>query len=97
VLGIVSGTLSMNVASGFGGGLFNASGAQATVQTSTFQDNRAKFGGGMATAGNLAVMQGLIAGNVASKQGGGIFNAGGTLTQDGVVFVNNSPNNIAGG
>jgi fibronectin-binding autotransporter adhesin len=97
VLNVLSSTVSGNTAAGEGGGLFNASRGQATAQSTTFQGNRASFGGGMATAGNLTVLQSIVAANVAAQQGGGIFTNGGTLTQDGVVFVGNSPDNVAGG
>ncbi len=95
VLTVLSGTVSGNTAAGQGGGLMNVSGGQATVQGSALLGNQAVFGGGATNLGQLAITQSIIGGNTATIDGGGIFWAGGDLTTTGVVFVNNSPNNIA--
>ncbi len=100
-------TVSSNTAGGLGGGLFNASSGVAAVwtqmvvflassqpQRSTFQNNQAQSGGGMANAGTLTIAHSSLLNNVAASQGGGIYNTG-TLHQDHVIFVGNTPDNVA--
>jgi predicted outer membrane repeat protein len=94
IVTILSSTVSDNIARGKGGGLYYKSHRPSTIQNSTFDGNHAKFGGGIATQGNLTITQTTISNNVATRKGGGIFWDGGRLTLSDVAFTNNSPDNV---
>lgn len=91
-------TVEDNVATSFGGGLFDANPPGAAVTHSltlsgaAIRNNRAVSGGGISTRANSRVNVGpgtLVAGNTASAAGGGV-NSEGVLTVNGATFTGNT-------
>jgi uncharacterized repeat protein (TIGR01451 family) len=73
-------TIEDNVASLFGGGIYNTASATAgstmTVSGGTVRNNRAAIGGGIDNRATLLVDRMTLASNIASQEGGAIYNAG---------------------
>ena len=95
----IDGELQLNVD---GGAIRLLNGAQATIETSTFSDNRATYGGAISTssdADRLVVNGSRFIGNHASEIGGAIsavWSGGGTSTISNSSFVENSAKSAAG-
>ncbi len=93
-------TLNYNVATAFGGGIFNRTGKTATVSNGTrLFGNQAALGGGIlndTTASLTITGNSEIDGNFATSAGGGINNAG-SLSMDGGVLTNNDAGEKGGG
>ena len=93
------GALQLNVD---GGAIRLLNGAQATIENSTFSDNRATYGGAISTSSNadrLVVNGSRFFGNHASDIGGAIsavWSGGGTSTISNSSFVENSAKSAAG-
>ncbi len=62
-----------------GGGLFVATGASATLNGVTLDQNTAGYGGAIENSGSLTVTNSLITANEVTGSGGGIWNLGGKL------------------
>ncbi|GAC1641590.1 MAG: hypothetical protein NVS4B8_10040 [Herpetosiphon sp.] len=87
-------TVRDNEATELGGGLGNDSGyafgpGTATVENTTFANNRAARGGGIATAGTFSMTGGVIRNNTATTRGGGVSIGNGTATFNGTQILNN--------
>lgn len=82
-----------------GGGIYNALGARLTVTgVTTFTQNYADFGGGIASKGELTVSAGSnISCNTSASYGGGIGNAAGILTVTSSTLSHNSALKYGGG
>ena len=95
----IDGDVQLNVD---GGAIRLLNGAQATVENSTFADNKATYGGAISTssdADRLVVNGSSFLGNHARQSGGAIGNVwtgGGTIAISNSSFVNNSASNAAG-
>ena len=95
----IDGELQLNVD---GGAIRLLNGAQATIESSTFTDNKATYGGAISTssrADRLVVNGSSFVGNHASDIGGAIgavWSGGGTTSISNSSFVNNSAKNAAG-
>jgi hypothetical protein len=85
----------------FGGAVYVDAGARLTIAHSTVSNSHAGLGGGVANAGDLALVATTLVGNSASD-GGGLYNAG-TATLKDVTFAANLAGfgggieNVAGG
>jgi len=77
-------TIAHNVASLFGGGIYNQS--TMTILNSTLTDNHGVHGGGIFSSGTLTVANSTITGNFAS----GVNNNGGGIAQDNVLNLRSS-------
>ena len=95
----IDGEVQLNVD---GGAIRLLNGAQATVESSVFTDNRATYGGAISTssrADRLIVNASSFLGNRASDIGGAIgavWSGGGTTSISNSSFVKNSAKNAAG-
>jgi hypothetical protein len=92
VLTVRNSVISGNSASGFGGGLGNAPGGNATVIGSTVSGNSAATGGGLASQGHLLMRGSLVTRNTASAAGG-IAKLGGTVVLRATTVTRNAPDN----
>ncbi|HUG14716.1 MAG TPA: choice-of-anchor Q domain-containing protein, partial [Thermomicrobiales bacterium] len=83
-------TISGNIASGSGGGLFND--GSLTLSNSTLSGNEALDGAGLfnAEAAAATLTHGTIFGNIASVSGGGISNVAGIVEAFGTIVAGNS-------
>jgi hypothetical protein len=88
-------------ANGFGGGIYNdccsvnnAGGGRLFVTDTTFYENHAGGGGAISNAGELAVSNSTISGNIADDFGGGIdnFGAGAITDLNAVTIADNTAN-----
>ncbi|MBO7726741.1 MAG: hypothetical protein J6S40_09790, partial [Thermoguttaceae bacterium] len=96
VIELISLTITgANLASYYGGGIFNESGT-LTITNSTISGNTAGWGGGIYNYGTLTIMNSTISGNTASYYGGGIFNRG-TLTITNSTISGNTASYYYGG
>ena len=95
----VTGTFSVNEATGKGGAIYNdgtldkagRKGGIMTITDATFDGNKADFGGAIFNTGTLTINGGSFEGNTATKAAGAIYNAADAkLTVDGVTFASNS-------
>jgi len=83
---------------GGGGGIYNSSGAQLTLQTVVVSDNSAGSGGGLYNAGTVSISGGSIfQSNTSSGEGGGIYNKGGKITATGNTQITGNTDNSVGG
>ena len=79
-----------------GGGIYNSSGAVATIQNSTLAGNFAQAGGGIANFGTLNLLHCTLSDNTAtccdplSQIGGGIYNSGGAVRINNSIIAGNS-------
>jgi CSLREA domain-containing protein len=103
VLYILAGTVTLNnltiqngSGSPYGGGVFNTGGI-LTVIDSTFTDNNAGYGGGIANLGSLTIANSTFYNNGATTYGGGVYNEGGTLTILNSTFSANGATTSGGG
>jgi hypothetical protein len=88
-------TLSGNIASSRGGGIWN-NGTATVSGGSTLSGNSAQqLGGGIANIGTLTVTGSTLSGNTANDYGGGIEN-GGTVTVSGSTLSGNTANHGGG-
>jgi hypothetical protein len=93
VLTIKGSKVSGNSASGFGGGLANATDSTATIIGSSVTGNSTSgSGGGIANQGDLTMTGSRVLHNTAAV-GGGIANLGGTVTLTGTRVAGNIPDN----
>lgn len=84
-----------NRANDEGGSLYVASGVAAIVSRSTFAENEAHAGAGIANYGSLSFHLSTVSGNQATGKGGGIYNAS-TFISDFCTIAQNSAG-IGGG
>jgi hypothetical protein len=84
-LTLINSTVSDNVASGSGGGIFNSDGARLTLINSTVSGNLADAGGGIANGGTLTLINSTVSDNMVQRTGGGILN-GGINAQTEMIF-----------
>ena len=73
-------TLNSDSASGYGGGIYNASG-KVVISGSTLSNDRAGdsfYGGGIYNSDVLSVSNTTFVSNIAGQYGGGVYNASGT-------------------
>jgi hypothetical protein len=91
-LTLTNSRVSGNVASLWGGGIYNRYGATLTLDGSAITGNTAaENGGGLINDGTSAVINSTISGNNGGLGGGGIYNSSfGTLTLSGSVVSGNS-------
>lgn len=90
--------ISNNGATGAGGGVFNAAGAQLQLQTVTISGNGAKNGGGLGNSGSVTICcNSVINNNDASTGGGGIWNHGGTIEAFDSTQIKLNLDNLNGG
>jgi CSLREA domain-containing protein len=90
VLTITGSNFTGNIA-GDGGAILNEPLSHITIHNSTFEDNRADIGAGIANWGALAIYDSKIKKNSATFHGGGIHNDSlGTLTISDSKIMNNS-------
>ena len=75
-------TISGNLSGGSGGGIFNASGGTLTVRNATISGNRARVGGGVATAGAAELSHVTLTDNVARSILPGDVGGGGLAVLD---------------
>jgi fibronectin-binding autotransporter adhesin len=75
-----------------GGGLYNATGATASILRGTIKGNRASLGGGIYNRGTLSIVNSTVSRNHATTQGGGITNRG-QMTLVHTTLVANTPDN----
>ncbi len=87
---------SSTASGGFGGGLFNARSATATLTDSTFDANSADEGGGAFNKGSLTVTDSVFSNNTSVMNGGGLESETGTATVTGSNFFQNSGRNGGG-
>ncbi len=86
-----------------GGAIRLLNSAQATIEGSTFSENKAAYGGALATAGGnirLTISRGSFFGNRASESGGAIgggWSGGTTISISGSSFVKNFAERGGGG
>ncbi len=80
-----------------GGGIFNYTGATATLTNVTISGNEAKHygGGGICNFGTLTLDGGTITDNTAGSQGGGIWQEGTLNIQGAVTITGNKHSNLA--
>ena len=87
---------SGNQGDNFGGAVFNASTASASLTNVTISDNTANVGAGIANFGTLTLEGSEITSNTASITGGGLFSGrDATTVENDNVFSNNLPQNRA--
>jgi predicted outer membrane repeat protein len=97
VLTVQGSEFSNNTAGGSGGGFANFQGA-ADLGESTFVDNRAPEGGGIASvSARTKVWDSTVAGNTATVVGGGIANRDAVITLDKLRVSNNTSATNGGG
>jgi hypothetical protein len=96
IANIHSSTISHNVATGPGGGLFNE-GTLNILNSAILNNTATGWGGGITNSGVLNIANSTIAGNIASHDGGGLDNTGagngGTANLTNVTITNNVANN----
>lgn len=88
-LNLADGAFHHNHADTYGGAILAQATSTVNVEKLTLYANDAKYGGGMATAGNVTVAEAIIADNDAELGGGGIYVFGGQLTVNQGAFENN--------
>jgi hypothetical protein len=81
---------------GFGGWGGIGNWGMATIENSTFSDNKGVFGGALYNAGTLTISDSAVVGNTAGYYGGGIYNVG-TLTIRRSLIVGNTATYMGGG
>jgi len=92
---IISGTISNNTASSFGGGVLIINGS-LYIEGGTISGNTAAIGGGICINSNDAVVSitgGSITGNTATNYGGGIYAKGTTTISGGTISGNTASGN----
>ena len=91
-LTLTNSRVSGNVATLWGGGIYNRYGATLTLDGSTVTGNTAgENGGGLTNDGTLTVINSTVSGNNGGRGGGGIYNSVfGALTLSGSVVSGNS-------
>jgi predicted outer membrane repeat protein len=72
-----------------GGGVYNGSGASATLSAVTFYSNTAGYGGGVENSGTLTVTNSLFDNNNVTGSGGGLWNLNGAARIERSTFSNN--------
>lgn len=99
-LTLINSTISGNVATNEGGGIFSSDTGTLTVTNSTIVDNAASDGGGIRSGGaaEVTITNSTISGNAATSDGGGIWNNGsGTVTITNSTISGNAAGNEGGG
>ena len=102
-LNIQNTTISNNIASRAGGGLEDNSGAGTLVTLTNviFRDNMTGSAPGNGGAvhitgpGDMNIIGGEVAGNIAALEGGGLWNGSGVMNIDGVFIEDNEANGAA--
>jgi hypothetical protein len=90
-------TVSGNIASNSGGGIYNSDLSQLLLNQSTVSENTAfNFGGGIKNNGTAILRNSTISGNQIDSRGGGISN-GGLLTINNTTIVDNHSGGVGGG
>ena len=96
-LSVTNSTISGNVASFAGGGIYNAEIKDTvSIDNSTFSDNQASYGGGISNSGAATISSSTISGNAATISGGGIDNYEGKVDVRNSTISNNSAEAGAG-
>lgn len=90
-LNLSSCLLSGNVASNFGGGVYNV--GTLNVSGCTVTGNQASWGGGIENRATLAITDTIFITNTATSGGAGVETFGGTVTVVRSAFINNSAYN----
>ena len=72
------------------GGAISATGANATIENSTFLDNTGVYGGAVYSSTNILLTNDLFTENTAIIQGGGIEAYGGLTTGTNLEFIDNT-------
>jgi len=73
-----------------GGGLYNDTGAAATLNSVTFIYNSSGYGGGVENSGTITINDSLIDANTVTGSGGGIWNLNGIVNVVRTRITNNS-------
>lgn len=101
VVDITALTVTGGVSTDFGGGLRALAGTSITLSNVEITDNRAPFGGGVGTEGDLSIMGGSVHLNTATNSGGGIAarrsGARPTVTLSDTLIEDNEAANNGGG
>ena len=102
MLTLSNSTVSGNMSTGFGGGVYNGLGGTLTLSNSTVSGNTTSGqfsdGGGISNSGTLTLSNSTISANTAQDEGGGIYNAPfGTLTLTNSSVSSNTATNGGGG
>jgi len=80
-----------------GAAIYQASGAQATVSTSSLTGNSGGYGGGIENNGDITVTLSTIANNTVSGDGGGLWNLNGVAIFQDSSIQNNTAGTTGGG
>lgn len=96
ILSVQNDAFNHNTVGGWGGGISNANGGVATVNSSTFSANAAGWGGSILNKGTTTVSASVLS-DGSAHDGGGIYNLSGTMTVDACIIKDNRTAGNGGG